>query len=142
MKSAFKEVFDFEGKHVIEFHAGFVEHTNTNETADQCIAFEETFGVLFVECEKLSIQVSKKNRMLWQNEGVPGSTTDFRQCELYAPDLSLVAETIPANNLQFGVAGELLGSTEDISRGKLMLSGQETRTDEQTRKLKVEVSTM
>lgn len=34
---------------------------------------------------------------------VPGSTTNLRQGELDTPDLALVAETILANELEFGV---------------------------------------
>ena len=56
LQAALKEIFDFEGEHVIELHAGFVEHTDTDETADKCVAFEETLGIFFVESEKLSGQ--------------------------------------------------------------------------------------
>jgi hypothetical protein len=48
LQAAFKEVFDFEGEHVIELHAGFVEHTNTDETANESIAFEQTLRIFFV----------------------------------------------------------------------------------------------
>ena len=54
LQTALQEVFNLEGEHVIEFHAGFVEHTDTNETANEGVAFEETFGVLFVEGQELT----------------------------------------------------------------------------------------
>ena len=54
LQSAFQEVFNAEGEHVIELHAGFVEHTDADETANEGVAFEETLGVLFIESEKLS----------------------------------------------------------------------------------------
>ena len=47
---------------------------------------------------------------VWTNGGMhkvnkPGSTTDLREGELDAPDLTLVAETELANSLQLSVAG-------------------------------------
>jgi hypothetical protein len=54
LQAAFKEIFDFEGEHVIELHAGFVEHTDTDETSNEGVTFEETFGIFFIECEKLT----------------------------------------------------------------------------------------
>lgn len=56
LQAAFKEIFDFEGEHVIELHAGFVEHTDTDKTANEGIALEETLGILFIESEKLTEQ--------------------------------------------------------------------------------------
>lgn len=47
LQSPFQEVFNFEGKDVIQFHAGFVEHTDSDETADEGVALEETAGILF-----------------------------------------------------------------------------------------------
>jgi hypothetical protein len=54
LQAAFKEIFDLEGEHVIELHAGFVEHTDTDETSNEGVAFEETLGILFIEREKLT----------------------------------------------------------------------------------------
>jgi len=34
LETAFQEVFNLESEHVIEFHAGFIEHTDTDETTD------------------------------------------------------------------------------------------------------------
>jgi hypothetical protein len=56
LQTAFQEIFDLQGEHVIELHAGFVEHTDTHKSANQGIAFEKTLGVLFVESEELTIQ--------------------------------------------------------------------------------------
>jgi hypothetical protein len=58
LETTLQEVFGLEGQHVIELHAGFVEHTDTHETANEGIAFEETLGVLFVEGEKLTAHPS------------------------------------------------------------------------------------
>ena len=54
LQPTFQEVFDFQGQHVIEFHARFIEHTDTDETADEGIAFEESFRVFFFQREKLT----------------------------------------------------------------------------------------
>lgn len=55
LKAALQEIFGLEGKDVIELHAGLVEHTDTNKTANEGIAFEETLGVLLVEGKKLTL---------------------------------------------------------------------------------------
>lgn len=54
LKTALHEIFDLEGKDVIELHAGLVEHTDTHETANEGIAFEQTLRVLLVEGKKLT----------------------------------------------------------------------------------------
>ena len=54
LETTLQEVLDLKSKHVIELHAGLVEHTDTHETANEGIAFEETLGVLFLEGEKLT----------------------------------------------------------------------------------------
>ncbi|KAF8363380.1 hypothetical protein PRIPAC_90303, partial [Pristionchus pacificus] len=41
-KAALKEVLDAETEHVIELHAVLGEHSNTNETTEKGISFEET----------------------------------------------------------------------------------------------------
>lgn len=37
LQTTFQKIFDFETQHVIELHAGFVQHTDTNETTEQGI---------------------------------------------------------------------------------------------------------
>lgn len=54
LQTAFQEIFDFQGEHVIELHAGFIEHTDPDETTDKGVAFEETLRVFFFEGEKLT----------------------------------------------------------------------------------------
>jgi hypothetical protein len=54
LEAALQEIFDLEGEYVIEFHTGFVEHTDSDETSNEGVAFEETLGVLFVEGQKLT----------------------------------------------------------------------------------------
>ena len=67
---------------------------------------------------------------------IPGSTTNLGQGEHNTPHLTLVAETIFANDLQFGVSDEESVRCNDISRGKLVLSGRVILTNERTRKLR------
>lgn len=88
LETTLQEVLDLKGKDVIELHAGLVEDTDTHQTANEGIAFEETLGVLLVEGEELT-----------------GSTTDLGEGELDAPHLTLVAETVLADGLQLSVAG-------------------------------------
>lgn len=74
---------------------------------------------------------------------LPSSTSNLGQSELDTPDFTLVAQTIFTDNLQLGVArgrkkekmldrGSLRHKQRKI---KLMLSGQEIRTDEPIRML-------
>ena len=49
LQSPLQEILDLKRQHVIELHARFVEHTDTDETADEGIAFKESLGVFFVE---------------------------------------------------------------------------------------------
>lgn len=55
LETALKEILDLQGQDVIELHAALVEDTDTDETANQGIAFEETLGVLLVEGEQLTV---------------------------------------------------------------------------------------
>lgn len=54
LKTTLQEILDLQGQHVIELHAGFVEDTDADETANEGISFEETLGVLLVESEQLT----------------------------------------------------------------------------------------
>lgn len=56
LETALQEVLDLEGEHVIELHAGLVEHTDTHQTANEGVAFEEALGVLLVEGEELTVK--------------------------------------------------------------------------------------
>lgn len=83
LQATLQKVLDLQGQHVIETHAGLVEHTDAHETANEGVALEETLGVLVIELEELT-----------------GSTTNLGQDETNAPDLALVAETVLARELQ------------------------------------------
>lgn len=49
LEAALQEILDLEGQHVIELHAALVKDTDTDKTANQGVAFEQTLGVLLVE---------------------------------------------------------------------------------------------
>ena len=54
LEAPLQEIFDLKSEHIIQFHAGFIKHTNTDETANEGIAFEEALGVFLVEGKKLT----------------------------------------------------------------------------------------
>lgn len=56
LETALKEILDLQGQDVIELHAGLIEHTDTDETANQGISLEQTLGVLLVEGEQLTVR--------------------------------------------------------------------------------------
>jgi hypothetical protein len=60
LQSPFQEIFDFESEYIIQFHAGFVEHTDSDETANQGISLEKTSRVSFCRI----------NTLLWIREKI------------------------------------------------------------------------
>lgn len=52
LETALQEVLNLEGQDVIELHAGLVEHTDTDETANERVTLEKTLGVLLIERKK------------------------------------------------------------------------------------------
>lgn len=54
LQTTLQEVLDAEGQDVIELHAGLIEHTDADQTANQSVTFEKTLGVLLVEGEQLT----------------------------------------------------------------------------------------
>jgi hypothetical protein len=56
LEAALQEILNLQGQDVIELHAGLVEDTDTYETANEGVSFEETLGVLLVESQKLTAQ--------------------------------------------------------------------------------------
>jgi hypothetical protein len=54
LETALQEILDLQGQHVIELHAGLVEHTDTDQTTDQSVTFEKALGVFLVKGEKFT----------------------------------------------------------------------------------------
>jgi hypothetical protein len=117
LQPALQEILDLEGKHVIETHAGLVEDTDTDETADEGVTLEETLGVLVVELEELT-----------------GGTTDLGEGEGDTPDLALVAKTVFTGELGWGV-GWVLGGRDMKMRTHLQLGIEASRLERSTRDL-------
>ena len=57
LETTLQEVLDLEGKDVIELHAGLVKDTDTDQTANESIALEETLGVLLVKSKELTGEI-------------------------------------------------------------------------------------
>jgi hypothetical protein len=116
LETALQEILNLEGQHVIELHAGLVEHTDTHKTANERVTLEEALGVLLVESEERTARMISV--AVGANGGwccLPGSTTDLGEGQLDAPDLALVAQTILADELQLGVPTETLTNVPDVS---------------------------
>lgn len=60
LETALKEILDLKSQDVIELHAGLVKDTDTDETSNEGIAFEETLGVLLVEGKKLTVKLVRR----------------------------------------------------------------------------------
>jgi hypothetical protein len=76
----------------------------------------------------------------WQSEcifHIPSSTTDLREGQLDTPDLTLVAETVLSDGLEFSITsyGISIG-THDMTRSTLLISGRRVLTDGPTRRLR------
>jgi hypothetical protein len=54
LQAALQEIFNLKGKNVIELHARFIKNTDTDETANESIAFEQALWVFLVKGEKLT----------------------------------------------------------------------------------------
>ena len=82
LETTLQEVLDLQGQHVIETHAGLIEHTDADETTNKGVTLEKTLGVLVIELQELT-----------------GRTTDLGEDETNAPNLALFAETVLAGEL-------------------------------------------
>jgi hypothetical protein len=58
LETALQEVLNLQGQDVIELHAGLVEHTDTDETANEGVTLEETLGVLLVKSQERTAAIS------------------------------------------------------------------------------------
>jgi hypothetical protein len=56
LQTTLQEILNLQGQYVIELHAGLVQDTNTHETANEGVTFEEALGVLLVEGEQLTAE--------------------------------------------------------------------------------------
>ena len=56
LEPTLQEILNLQRQHVVEFHAGLVKHTDTNEATNQGISFKESLWVLLVEGKKLTVR--------------------------------------------------------------------------------------
>ena len=54
LETTLQEVLSLQSQHVIETHAGVVEHTDSDQSTDQGVALEQSLGVFVVELEELT----------------------------------------------------------------------------------------
>ena len=54
LQPSLQEILNLQRQHVIQTHAGLVEHTNADETTDERVTLEETLGILHIELEQLT----------------------------------------------------------------------------------------
>ena len=74
LETTLKEILDLEREHVVETHAGLVEHADAHETTNEGVALEEALRVFDVELEQLT-----------------RGTSNFGERERNAPDLALIS---------------------------------------------------
>jgi len=101
-----QEIFNLQTQDVIQLHLTLVQHTDPHQTPEQGITFKQTLGVLLIQSEQLS-----------------GSFTDLGQGELDPPHLTLVPQSILANEFQLLVETGLLKGT---ARGDICLATNPT----------------
>ena len=65
LQTTFQEIFDLQGQHVVQSHAGLIEHTNSYETANQGVTLEKSLWILLIELEEFTGGTSN----LRENEG-------------------------------------------------------------------------
>ena len=70
LETPLEEILDLEAQDVIELHAVLVQDSNTNETAEEGIAFEETAGVLLLKGQELtSVLPTQETQNYTQSRG-------------------------------------------------------------------------
>ena len=85
LQTALQEILDLQSQHVVQSHAGFIEHPGPDKTANQGITLEQSLGILLVKLEEFT-----------------SGATDLGENEGNSPDLSLVAEAELSGELERG----------------------------------------
>lgn len=86
LQSSFQEIFDLQSQDVIQLLLVFGQDTNSHQSSDQSITFEQSLWVLFVSGQQIS-----------------GGSSDLRQLERNSVNFSLVLQTVFTGQLQFSV---------------------------------------
>ena len=77
LESPLQEILNLQSQHIIETHTALIKHTNTNQSSDESVSLEETFGIFIVKLEKFT-----------------SGTTNFRKDKSDTPDFTFVSETV------------------------------------------------
>ena len=108
LKSLVQELVEGKTEHVIELEFLVGEETITMHSVEEGSAFEKSSGVFLVEGEELS-----------------GGLSEFGQHQMHSPDLTLVLETVLADQLQLVVDSLLFeGSSGSLERGGVYINQQ------------------
>ena len=83
LQSPFQKIFDFESKHIVQFHARFVKDTDSNETTNQGISFKQTTGISL--WESATYQFKIKGEQTFKSKKFTSGSTDFRERKLNSP---------------------------------------------------------
>ena len=86
LQSSFQEIFDSQSQDVIQLHLVFGQDTDSDQSSDQSVTFEQSLWVLFISGQK-----------------VTSSSSDLGQLETNSVDFSLVLQTVFTGQLQFSV---------------------------------------
>ena len=127
LKTTLQEILNLQCQHVIELHARLIENTNTDETTNKCISFEKSLGILLVEGEQLTTNLSVDCALMRNWRFVPGSTTNLGESELDTPTSRLLRRPYSPTSLSsesFSTQPESVLIHSDLSRGKLLLIGR------------------
>lgn len=86
LQSSLQEVLDSQGQDVIQLHLVLGQDTNSHQSSDQSVTFEQSLLILLVSGQQ-----------------VTSSSSDLGQLETNSVDLSLVLQTEFTGQLQFSV---------------------------------------
>jgi len=109
LQATLQEILDFEAEDEIELHVLFVQDSDPDQAPQERVALEQPAGVLLVQGQELT-----------------GGLADVGEHQLDPPDLTLVAQTELADQLQLLVETSLLERTpwgrEDL--GAILLNAR------------------
>jgi hypothetical protein len=91
LESSFHEIFDFKSEDVIKFHVLFIEDTNSHQSSEKGVTFEEPLWVF-----------------VFKGQQVSGGFSDLGQQHLDSPDFFFVFEAELSDEFQLGVESFLL----------------------------------
>lgn len=86
LQSSLQEILDSQSQDVIQLHLVLTQDTNSHQSSDQSVTFEQSLLVLVISGKQ-----------------VTSSSSDLRQLKTNSVDLSLVLQTVLTGQLQFSV---------------------------------------